>query len=364
MDCQNPNQMAVQPGQNSIGRWNDQDRFDIPLVTDRLHSYSSDDSNNLYTPNSFGSWPVSPFNDLQSPLGSLSSFHHPMLFSDTEDGCSSPNRHRLSIEIEDQSPISQPCPDVEQKIKKRGRPRGSRRSSISSSSKRVPHNQVERKYRDGLNAEMERLRLIIPTVAHWDSNSYTLSEGGGKPKATKAMVLSCAVDYICELELECDRLRRENEGLQKVVKGGSRDPNRDVELMKSSPTWWSSGSLDAADEGLPRDGGAVAAMGEQVQEKGVNCQIITSRDTRATTRGKRRDLPTRGDDSQLERRTAELEKAKREMQAKLDMGENERSEVTAKGGLAKAELALLEDKFNDQISTFQIMLDTLQKGEY
>lgn len=67
-------------------------------------------------------------------------------------------------------------------------------ASSTSTSVRIPHNQVERKYRHSLNAEMARLRVAIPKISEWDTD----------PKATlkpsKAMVLASAVSYIQELE--------------------------------------------------------------------------------------------------------------------------------------------------------------------
>jgi len=103
--------------------------------------------------------------------------------------------------------------------RKRGRPRLVRADSESSYgdstsrksrvSKRQPHNEVERKYREGLNAELERLRMAIPTLPQWDSQSLN-----GPPKPSKATVLASAIDYIHKMELERDRLQRENEVLR------------------------------------------------------------------------------------------------------------------------------------------------------
>lgn len=115
-------------------------------------------------------------------------------------------------------------PDSEAPPKrKRGRPRLIRADSDSSFgdptprksriSKRQPHNEVERKYREGLNAELERLRLAIPTLPQCDSQA-----ANGAPKPSKATVLASAIDYIHKMERERDRLRQENE----VLKHGRR----------------------------------------------------------------------------------------------------------------------------------------------
>lgn len=113
---------------------------------------------------------------------------------------------------EEESEIPEPQPK-----RKRGRPRINRRESAPSSSKssasqRVPHNQVERKYRETLNAEMERLRINVPTLPQHDGTSLA-----GPPKPSKATVLAAAVDYIKQLEAETERLAEQNEDL----KGGS-----------------------------------------------------------------------------------------------------------------------------------------------
>jgi Helix-loop-helix DNA-binding domain len=91
---------------------------------------------------------------------------------------------------------------------KRGRPKLNRHGSGSSSSKRVPHSQVERKYRETLNAEMERLRINIPTLPY-DGSSLPLPK-----KPSKAAVIAAAVDYIKQLEAETERFANENEDLR------------------------------------------------------------------------------------------------------------------------------------------------------
>ncbi|KAF2830168.1 hypothetical protein CC86DRAFT_285937 [Ophiobolus disseminans] len=104
-------------------------------------------------------------------------------------------------------------------LRKRGRPRLDRvaadsQSTGSSSGKqsrggRLPHNQVERKYREGLNSELERLRKTVPTLPQ-------IEDGGamGQPKPSKAMVLSSAIDYIRKIENERDALKEEVEKLR------------------------------------------------------------------------------------------------------------------------------------------------------
>jgi len=102
--------------------------------------------------------------------------------------------------------------------RKRGRPRTVRIPEKNTyeydmkspkPSKRQPHNQVERKYREGLNTELEKLRLALPAT-RWEMSSGC----GSGVKASKAVVLACAVAYIRDLEQERDLLRRENEMLK------------------------------------------------------------------------------------------------------------------------------------------------------
>lgn len=73
----------------------------------------------------------------------------------------------------------------------------------------MPHNQVERKYRAGLNAKLERLRCAVPTLPQ-------IKEGGGMGhlKPSKAMVLTGAIGYIKKVERERDTYRDEIERLR------------------------------------------------------------------------------------------------------------------------------------------------------
>ncbi|KAF1923097.1 uncharacterized protein M421DRAFT_426204 [Didymella exigua CBS 183.55] len=73
---------------------------------------------------------------------------------------------------------------------------------------RQPHVQVERKYREGLNSGLERLRRAVPTLLQRGDGAVM-----GQPKLSKAMVLSCAVAYIAKIEHERDGLREGNEQL-------------------------------------------------------------------------------------------------------------------------------------------------------
>jgi len=128
----------------------------------------------------------------------------------------------MAVEAEPESPA--PAPK-----RKRGRPRLSRPSGSSSSStatatatkssSRIPHTEVERKYRNALNAEMERLRANIPTLPQpqpqRDGADAASPLTANAPKPSKAVVLAAAVDYIKQLEAETEKLAGENAELKR-----------------------------------------------------------------------------------------------------------------------------------------------------
>jgi hypothetical protein len=83
---------------------------------------------------------------------------------------------------------------------------GSSKCKLTS---RVPHNQVERKYREGLNFELERLRRTVPTLPQCSGVRAV-----GQPQLSKAMVLVGAIEYIKKIEQERDALLVENKRLR------------------------------------------------------------------------------------------------------------------------------------------------------
>jgi hypothetical protein len=112
------------------------------------------------------------------------------------------------------SPEEQTAPKKAQR--KRGRPRldsldtnshATGSSSLKSQrTQRLPHDQVERKYREGLNSELERLRKAVPTLPHgYDGGAI------GQPRPSKALILSSAITYIRSIEKERDTLKAEVE---------------------------------------------------------------------------------------------------------------------------------------------------------
>ncbi|TID26977.1 putative transcription factor bhlh protein [Venturia nashicola] len=89
-------------------------------------------------------------------------------------------------------------------------PHSTSTSNNSNTPSRTPHHQVERKYRESLNTEMERLRLAVPSTARWEEGVHCQA---GKIKPTKAMVLASAIYYIRSLEREMEGLRTRNAAL-------------------------------------------------------------------------------------------------------------------------------------------------------
>lgn len=121
--------------------------------------------------------------------------------------------------------ISSPSSSSEQSTpkrtqRKRGRPRldrsgtdaHSNTSSLASKFQRtgrLPHNQVERKYREGLNSELERLRRAVPSLLQSVDGDVV-----SQSKPSKATILAGAVDYIRKLESETNALQEENRRLR------------------------------------------------------------------------------------------------------------------------------------------------------
>jgi hypothetical protein len=87
--------------------------------------------------------------------------------------------------------------------------------------KRVPHAEVERKYRVALNDGFANLRKSIPHIANQEEKV-----AGKGSKISKAAVLSTAVSYIKGLEANLEKLKDEQYMLQHGVmrnrKGGGR----------------------------------------------------------------------------------------------------------------------------------------------
>jgi hypothetical protein len=101
----------------------------------------------------------------------------------------------------------------------------------------IPHNMVERKYRQGLNAQLERLRRAVPTLLQSSDR-----DGIGQPKLSKSMVIAAAIDHIEMVTQERDILQKENNEISQYRKEnigseGRRGPKkRRVDLAFGSAT--------------------------------------------------------------------------------------------------------------------------------
>lgn len=99
-----------------------------------------------------------------------------------------------------------------------------RRSSVQSipqqsSRTRVPHNLVERRYRDNLNNQIEHLRLTLPSLRDAQPSPPEVEDvmAMGPRMPSKAVIISTAATYIKDLETERERLLDATRALQEQV---------------------------------------------------------------------------------------------------------------------------------------------------
>jgi hypothetical protein len=101
---------------------------------------------------------------------------------------------------------------------------------------------VERKYREGLNAELERLRRAVPTLLQSHDGS-----GIGQPKPSKSMVIAAAIKHIEMVTQERDMLQNENSEIREYRKeirerrDGIREEIGEIRKEKGGLKggWWS-----------------------------------------------------------------------------------------------------------------------------
>jgi hypothetical protein len=112
--------------------------------------------------------------------------------------------------------------------------------SSSKPKARVPHNQVEKKYRENVNAQLEALRRVVPSQNQSSFDGADIEDIGGSSarQPSKAAVLASATSYIRQLEKDNARmieemaaLKTQNETLQSLVKC------EDCSLMKYARNW-------------------------------------------------------------------------------------------------------------------------------
>jgi len=84
-------------------------------------------------------------------------------------------------------------------------PRGRKRQ-------RIPHTAVERRYRENLNAHLEKLRLAVPALAARNGPGAGKGMHGGEGvKPSKCEILTGAIDHIQLLDKQMMELRNENQ---------------------------------------------------------------------------------------------------------------------------------------------------------
>ncbi|KAF2120318.1 hypothetical protein BDV96DRAFT_642154 [Lophiotrema nucula] len=140
--------------------------------------------------------------------GDYLSAHSPASLKRSYSSSSSPSESHSNSGADDEYLVEEPA--TKRPKRRVERPRLDRSDSSSSSSAssksqaRVPHNQVERKYREGLNIQLEQLRRAVPTLCQVNDGEQ------GKP--SKATVLVGAIAYIKKIVRERDELAKEVEG--------------------------------------------------------------------------------------------------------------------------------------------------------
>lgn len=122
----------------------------------------------------------------------------------SKDATTSPvdNRQRMKSETTEDKDSPQPVED---------RPKSKRR---------LPHNQVERKYRESLNTQLESLRRVVPSLRQNQGacDSADIEDLPTPSKPSKAVILASATAYIKQQEKDKKSLADENHLLKARIK--------------------------------------------------------------------------------------------------------------------------------------------------
>jgi hypothetical protein len=88
------------------------------------------------------------------------------------------------------------------------------------SRRRLPHNQVERKYRESLNTQLESLRRVVPALQQNQrvSDGADIEDLPAPSKPSKAVILASATAYIKQIEKENKTVQEENQNLRARIK--------------------------------------------------------------------------------------------------------------------------------------------------
>ncbi|KAF2017761.1 hypothetical protein BU24DRAFT_157890 [Aaosphaeria arxii CBS 175.79] len=88
------------------------------------------------------------------------------------------------------------------------------------SRRRLPHNQVERKYRESLNTQLESLRRVVPALQQNQRgcDGADIEDLPAPSKPSKAVILASATAYIKQMEKDKKSLAEENAALRTRMK--------------------------------------------------------------------------------------------------------------------------------------------------
>jgi hypothetical protein len=116
------------------------------------------------------------------------------------------NQHRMKSETSEDSPNKESPRDTEDHKPK--------------SRRRLPHNQVERKYRESLNTQLESLRRVVPSLQQNQGacDGADIEDLPTPSKPSKAVILASATAYIKQQEKDRKSLADENQLLKARVK--------------------------------------------------------------------------------------------------------------------------------------------------
>lgn len=225
----NPHSYPVMKSLDVVGPWDSPSPSTFPGISSITNSAFAVSDSHLKT------WPNFNSGDLAygryAHDAETTETHH---IADSIHTCSSsPSSPAISPQIARQSRLPSPsaCPRTfihvrsEPTRRKRGRPRLPPTASKVSASivakkvKRpqcIPHTEVERKYREKLNTELERLRRAVPSLLRADSDNVM-----GGARISKSAVLAVAIDYIKDLEAQRDSALDEVKRLGGEVRFGN-----------------------------------------------------------------------------------------------------------------------------------------------
>lgn len=118
----------------------------------------------------------------------------------------SEGRTRLKSETSEDSPL-QASPQAPEESKAKPR-------------RRLPHNQVERKYRESLNTQLESLRRVVPSLQQNQRgcDGADIEDLPTPSKPSKAVILASATAYIKQMEKDKKAIADENQLLRTRIK--------------------------------------------------------------------------------------------------------------------------------------------------